>query len=112
MSQSIDNKQLASIFHVFADENRLMIIQMLLNGKELSVSDIGKALNQSQPAVSHHLSLLKVAGVIDFRRDGRFNRYKLSAEGMEQLLTKIGGEVRPISLKIAGLDIKIEQLKS
>jgi DNA-binding transcriptional ArsR family regulator len=66
-----------------------MILEMLEGGVEKSVTEISQYLNQTQPAVSHHLSLLKNAGLIGFRRDGRFNRYYLEKSNLGLAIKKI-----------------------
>ncbi len=60
-----------SFFKALADPNRLRILKILLQG-ERCVSDICAALeNLSQPSVSHHLGVLKQAGLVQDRRDGK-----------------------------------------
>ena len=59
-----------------SDLNRLKILELLFNG-ELCVSDMVKALKIDQPKVSHHLAILKRAGVIVDRRQGRKIIYSL-----------------------------------
>jgi DNA-binding transcriptional ArsR family regulator len=59
-----------------SDLNRLKILDLLFRG-ELCVSDMVKALKIDQPKVSHHLAILKRAGVIVDRRQGRKIIYSL-----------------------------------
>ena len=59
-----------------SDLNRLKILELLFKG-ELCVSDMVKALKIDQPKVSHHLAILKRAGVIVDRRQGRKIIYSL-----------------------------------
>ena len=60
-----------------SDLNRLKILDLLFKG-ELCVSDMVKALKIDQPKVSHHLAILKRAGVIIDRRQGRKIIYSLN----------------------------------
>ena len=46
-------------------------------------------LKQSQPAVSHHLALLRVAGLIDCRRDGKHNFYHIISGRFQELIEMI-----------------------
>ena len=86
-AQDRTNKEMAEIFKSLADENRLQILRILMREGELHVSKICEELGESQPAVSHHLTQLKHARLVDFRRDGKFNHYYISSEAVEALLT-------------------------
>jgi len=81
------NKEMAEIFKSLADENRLQILRILMREGEMHVSRICDELGESQPAVSHHLTQLKHARLVDFRRDGKFNHYFISSDSVEALLT-------------------------
>lgn len=70
-------KDLAELFRLLSDETRLRILLLLHRRHELNVRTLCQVLQQSQPAVSHHLALLRVAGLIDRRRDGKHNYYRL-----------------------------------
>jgi len=70
-------KDLAELFRLLADETRLRILLLLHRRRELNVRTLCQVLEQSQPAVSHHLALLRIAGLIDRRRDGKHNYYRL-----------------------------------
>jgi DNA-binding transcriptional ArsR family regulator len=65
-----------------SDATRLQIILMLSAG-ERHVGSLCSELSQSQPAVSHHLALLRHGGIIVPRRDGKNNYYSLTDEGVE-----------------------------
>src|SRR4051794_17296404 len=66
-----------------SDPTRLQVILMLAEG-EKHVGALCETLNQSQPAVSHHLALLRHGGIIPPRRQGKNNFYPLTEAG-EQL---------------------------
>ncbi len=70
-------KDLADLFRLLSDETRLRILMLLHRRHELNVRTLCQVLHQSQPAVSHHLALLRIAGLIDRRRDGKHNYYRL-----------------------------------
>ena len=59
-----------------SDLNRIKILELLFKG-EMCVSDLVRALKLDQPKVSHHLAILKRAGVILDRRQGRKIIYSL-----------------------------------
>jgi len=70
-------RDLVQLFKLLADETRLKIMYYLMQKDELNVRTLCRLLTQSQPAVSHHLALLRVAGIIECRRDGKHNFYRL-----------------------------------
>jgi ArsR family transcriptional regulator, arsenate/arsenite/antimonite-responsive transcriptional repressor len=86
-AQDRTNKEMAEIFKSLADENRLQILRILMREGELHVTRICEELGESQPAVSHHLTQLKHARLVDFRRDGKFNHYYISSDAVRALLT-------------------------
>jgi ArsR family transcriptional regulator len=69
---------LVSAFRLLADEMRLRILYYLWVNKELHVSALCKLLGQTQPAVSHHLALMRLGGLIERRREGKFNYYSVA----------------------------------
>lgn len=76
LSDQLGN-ELLRIFKLLADETRLRILLYLCREQELHVTALCEKLGQSQPAVSHHLALLRVANLIEPRRDGKHNYYSL-----------------------------------
>jgi len=65
-----------NIFKALSDETRLRILKLLENG-ELCVCDIVAALDMIQPKVSFHLGVLKDAGLIKDRRQGKWVHYSI-----------------------------------
>ena len=65
-----------------SDPTRLQIILMLDEG-EKHVGALCETLNQSQPATSHHLALLRHGSIIAPRRQGKNNFYALTEAGEE-----------------------------
>ena len=63
-----------------SDPTRLQII-LILSGGEHHVGALCELLGQSQPAVSHHLALLRHGGIISPRRQGKNNFYSLTDAG-------------------------------
>ena len=84
-------KDLVQLFKLLADETRLRILYYLMQQEELNVRTLCKLLRQSQPAVSHHLALLRVAGLIECRRDGKHNFYHLVPKRCQAYLDTIFG---------------------
>lgn len=71
-------KKTANIFKALSDETRLRVIK-LLQERELCVCELIQVLNMSQPRISRHLSVLKNAGIVDDRREGKWVYYSLRA---------------------------------
>lgn len=69
-------------FIALGDETRQLIILALLESdtRGIRVGEITKKTNLSRPAVSHHLQILKEAGVISMRREGTKNYYFMDAD--------------------------------
>jgi ArsR family transcriptional regulator len=77
---------LVALFKLLADETRLRVLFLLRQRDELNVRTLCKLLGQSQPAVSHHLALLRAAGLLEMRRDGKHNFYRLMPKRFEELV--------------------------
>lgn len=75
------------IFKALADINRLKIVKLLKEG-ELCACELTVALDNSQSTVSHHLSILKNAGVIKERKDGKWSYFRLSDGAVIELLNQ------------------------
>ncbi|MCI0360020.1 MAG: metalloregulator ArsR/SmtB family transcription factor [Planctomycetaceae bacterium] len=85
------SKDLVQLFKLLADETRLRVLYFLMQQDELNVRTLCKLLRQSQPAVSHHLALLRVAGIIECRRDGKHNFYHLVPKRCQAYLDTLFG---------------------
>ena len=69
----------AQVFHALSDETRLAIMDMLRGG-ERCVCDLQGALDAAQSRLSFHLKVLKDAGLVTDRKEGRWSYYTLNAE--------------------------------
>ncbi|TDL57720.1 ArsR family transcriptional regulator [Paenibacillus dendritiformis] len=67
------------IFQALGDENRQQIIMLLLEQGRLNVNQITERMELSRPAVSHHLKILRQAGLIGFDKQGNEKYYALSS---------------------------------
>jgi ArsR family transcriptional regulator, arsenate/arsenite/antimonite-responsive transcriptional repressor len=79
-------QDLVKLFKLLSDDTRLRILYYLTQRSELHVRALCELLHESQPAVSHHLALLRVAGLIDRRRQGKHNFYGLKTRQFSTLL--------------------------
>ncbi len=82
-------RDLAQLFKILADETRLRILEMLGRRRELCVRDLWERLGQSQPAVSHHLGLLRMAGLVDTRQEGKHIYYRIDEHRLDELMTML-----------------------
>jgi ArsR family transcriptional regulator, arsenate/arsenite/antimonite-responsive transcriptional repressor len=74
----------ASWFHALSDETRLEIVSMLASG-ERCVCDLTDALDAAQSRLSFHLKVLKDAGIVTDRRDGRWVHYSINRERLDEM---------------------------
>ncbi len=77
--------QVAEMFKQISDGTRLRILWLLCHC-ETCVSNIASIMDMSDPAVSHHLKLLRKSGLIVSRRDGKEIYYKLADTEQAQLV--------------------------
>jgi len=82
-------KDLVRVFKLLSDETRLRVLLYLMQQHELHVRALCERLHQSQPAVSHHLALLRVSGLIESRREGKHNYYHILPHRFEQVLDMV-----------------------
>jgi ArsR family transcriptional regulator len=78
-----DADQAARWFHALSDPTRLGIV-MRLTGGERCVCELTDALDAAQSRLSFHLRVLKDAGLISDRRDGRWVHYSLNRDAIEE----------------------------
>jgi ArsR family transcriptional regulator len=79
----ISSPSASQVFHALSDETRLEIVAMLAGG-ERCVCDLMSALGAAQSRLSFHLRVLKDAGVVVDRRDGRWVYYALNKESLDE----------------------------
>src|SRR3569833_4405818 len=96
MYQKAMATSIVKILRVVADLNWLCIL-LLLKAEELSVAELQEILVMGQSTISTHLSQLKQAGLVEDRRTGKNNLYRLiSAAGngvLEEVLAKAQKEL-------------------
>lgn len=78
--------RLAELFKLLADPNRCRILYALLEAGELCVCDLAETVEVPESSVSHALRLLRTAGVVRNRRDGRMIYYSLDDSHVRLLL--------------------------
>lgn len=72
------------LFAALADSTRRHLLEQLAT-RERTVSELVEGLPQSQAAISQHLKVLREAGLVESRQEGRFRRYRLRPQGLTEL---------------------------
>jgi ArsR family transcriptional regulator len=75
-------KDIVKIFKALADPNRLRIT-LLLRRRELCVCELMAVLGMEQSRVSHHMRVLREAGIAEDVREGRWIIYRIPAEARD-----------------------------
>ena len=81
--------ELEEFFLALSDGTRLQLLSLMRNG-EVSVGYLSDQLKQSQPKISRHLAYLRLAGLVETRRDGKWIYYHISGSAnsfVSRLLT-------------------------
>ncbi len=73
------------VFRALADPSRRALFEQLTKG-EAAVRDLTPRAGISQPAVSQHLAVLREAGLVDERREGRLVYYRVKLTGLRPLV--------------------------
>jgi len=92
LTESIDEAALAAeseVFKAMSDPFRLAILKLLREG-ELCVCEIVTAFDKPQSSTSHHLAILKRAGLVKERKDGKWSRYRLSDGAVIEMINLAG----------------------
>jgi ArsR family transcriptional regulator len=79
-----DASRAVQLFHALSDETRLEILDHLKEGEQC-VCDLTDALKSAQSRLSFHLKVLKEAGLIEDRREGRWIYYSVNREALREL---------------------------
>lgn len=88
---------MAGLLTLLADPLRARILSALLVADELCVGDLALALDASEDAVSYALRLLRTAGLVRRRREGRMGYYRLRDGGARDALATSLGELRSLT---------------
>jgi ArsR family transcriptional regulator len=90
----------ARLLHALADPMRLAIVRQLAVEHETCACDLTVGIDRSQPTVSHHLRVLREAGVVSAERRGTWIYYALEPAAVERL-GRLARELTPVSLGMA-----------
>ena len=73
------------MFKALADPARVKIMSMLLNADEVCACDIAEGIGKSAPTASHHLGLLRKAGLVTGEKRGTWMYYRAVPERLEAI---------------------------
>ncbi len=81
------------LFKALANEDRLKIIQLLINNDEMCAQDVEKHFFLEQSTTSHHLNTLRRAGITKSRKKGRNVYYSINYDSFNQSLDLFKSEL-------------------
>ena len=103
-------EKMCEVFKMLSDPSRFKILLALSQNGPMNVSDLRDLIKQSQPAVSHHLSLMRYARLVRCDRKGKNNFYRLdstqASRMLEQLFGEMGNGTRQINFEDFALTFK------
>ncbi|MGA9794167.1 MAG: metalloregulator ArsR/SmtB family transcription factor [Rhizomicrobium sp.] len=83
--QMVSAEQHNSVFRALSDPTRRAVYERLV-GHEATVKELTRGFDVSQPAISQHLKILRDAGLVRARREGREAHYSADAKGLSPLI--------------------------
>ncbi len=84
VASALSTKKAVALFHALSDETRLALLERLKDGEQC-VCELMDAMKAAQSRLSFHLKVLKDAGLVEDRREGRWMYYSLSGQALEEL---------------------------
>ena len=86
--------ELAGMLKALSDPVRLRLLSVVAShtGGEACVCDISAGIDVSQPTVSHHLKVLRTAGLLDSERRGSWVYYRVIPEALQRLSLVLGAD--------------------
>ena len=84
-------EELAERFRALADPTRVAIVNQLAAADEVCVCNLVAAFDLSQPTISHHLKILRDAGLVQATRRGTWAYYRLVPDAIDALRATLGG---------------------
>ena len=80
----VDIDRAVALFHALSDETRIAILRMLRDG-ELCVCELQNELDAAQSRLSFHLRVLREAGLVSDRREGRWSYYRIVPDALAEV---------------------------
>jgi ArsR family transcriptional regulator, arsenate/arsenite/antimonite-responsive transcriptional repressor len=87
--------ELATVFKALADPVRVRLVSIIAGAPEgeICACDLPALVDRSQPTISHHLSVLLRAGLIDREQRGKWAWFRLRRDGLAAIRAALGGDV-------------------
>jgi ArsR family transcriptional regulator, arsenate/arsenite/antimonite-responsive transcriptional repressor len=91
---------LAQVFKALGDPVRLRLVSLIgaHEGGEVCVCELTEAFHLSQPTISHHLKILREAGIIGSQRRGTWVYYRLEPAALERMGALLSAPPRPLTV--------------
>ncbi len=86
---SSGQREIVELSKILSSESRLRILMLLSQEPELNVGELCDRLQQRQPVVSHHLALMRTAGLLATRRAGKQRFYRLRRQRVCHVLHRL-----------------------
>jgi ArsR family transcriptional regulator len=80
-----DLRRLRTLYRALGDETRLRMIGLMAEVGPMPVNELSARVNLSQPLISWHLRILRLAGLVDTQRQGRATICRLRTAAFEEL---------------------------
>ena len=85
-----ERDELAARFKALADPTRVAIVNQLSAADEVCVCNLTETFDLSQPTISHHLKILRDAGLVESSRRGTWADYRLVPEAIDAVRGALG----------------------
>ena len=82
--------ELAATFKALGDPTRVAIVNRLTTAEAVCVCDLTAAFDLAQPTISHHLKILRDAGLVEAERRGTWAYYRLVPDAIDALREVFG----------------------
>jgi ArsR family transcriptional regulator len=91
---------LSTVFKLLADKSRLKIVLALAQNGPMHVTSLVALLQQTQPAVSHHLALMRNNNLLGCDRNGKHNYYYLASKHLCDLFEQFFRDTGDLGQKL------------
>lgn len=106
-----NNHQERDVYVAIADPTRRKLIRLLAEADELPLHELTAQFDMGRTAVSKHLAILKDAGLVMARKEGRETRYRLNAEPLKEIQDWVSFYERFWKERISKLHLLLEENK-